>query len=132
MVEEEGEESEEDVDQKAFEEGLREAGLFEEDSFQSDLMSVSQEKKYTQTRIAAEQHIDDFLNGERLLSKPPHHAQPPEEPPVLELKLALLQLDMIRRNACRAEVKKMRNASDREPWDQVESLFSGPTPTTLA
>eukprot|EP00965_Chrysotila_dentata_P059069 1960511-Pleurochrysis_carterae.AAC.1 len=132
MVKEEGEESEEDVDQEAFEEGLRAAGLYEEDSFQSVLMSASQEKKYTQTRIATEQHTDDFLNGERLLSKPSHHAQLPEEPPELELKLALLQLDMIRRNAGRAEVKRMRNASHRDPWDQVESLFSGPTPATLA
>eukprot|EP00965_Chrysotila_dentata_P115483 3816251-Pleurochrysis_carterae.AAC.1 len=66
-------------------------------------MSAPQEKKYTQTQIAAEQHTEDFLNGERLLSKPPHHAQLPEEPSELELKLALLQLDMIRRNAGRAE-----------------------------
>eukprot|EP00965_Chrysotila_dentata_P069724 2303290-Pleurochrysis_carterae.AAC.2 len=80
MVEEEGEESEEDVDPKAFEEGLREAGSLEKDSFQSVLMSAPQEKKYTQTQIAAEQHNDDFLNGERLLSKPSHHAQLLEEP----------------------------------------------------
>eukprot|EP00965_Chrysotila_dentata_P163094 5386425-Pleurochrysis_carterae.AAC.1 len=66
MVEEEGEESEENVDPEAFEEGLREAGLIEEDSFQSVLMSAPQEKKYTQTQSAAEQHADGFLNGERL------------------------------------------------------------------
>eukprot|EP00965_Chrysotila_dentata_P024170 800954-Pleurochrysis_carterae.AAC.1 len=44
MVEEEGEESEEDVNQEAFEYELREAGLHEEDSFQSVLMSAPQEK----------------------------------------------------------------------------------------
>eukprot|EP00965_Chrysotila_dentata_P174813 5771133-Pleurochrysis_carterae.AAC.1 len=103
MEEEEGEESEEDLDQEAFEEGLREAGLLEEDSFQNVLMSAPQEKKYMPTRIDAEQHNDGFLNGERLRSKAPHHAQLLEEPSELELKLARLQLDMIRRNAGRAE-----------------------------
>eukprot|EP00965_Chrysotila_dentata_P073555 2429623-Pleurochrysis_carterae.AAC.1 len=39
---------------------------------------------------------------------------------------------MIRRNAGRAEVKKIRNTSHGDLWDQVESLFSGPTPATLA
>eukprot|EP00965_Chrysotila_dentata_P132475 4380768-Pleurochrysis_carterae.AAC.5 len=87
---------------------------------------------YTQTRTAEKQHTNDFLNGERLSPKLPHHAQLQEEPSELELKLALLQLDMIRRNAGRTEVKKIRNASHGDPWDQVESLFSGPTPATLA
>eukprot|EP00965_Chrysotila_dentata_P118286 3909848-Pleurochrysis_carterae.AAC.1 len=66
-------------------------------------MSAPQEKKYAQTRIDAEQRSDGFLNGERLQSKSPHHAQLLEEPSELELELALLQLDMIRRNAGRAE-----------------------------
>eukprot|EP00965_Chrysotila_dentata_P077447 2556341-Pleurochrysis_carterae.AAC.1 len=66
-------------------------------------MSAPQEKKYTQTRIDAEQRTDGFINGERLRSKSPHHAQLLEEPSELELKLALLELDMIRRNAGKAE-----------------------------
>eukprot|EP00965_Chrysotila_dentata_P135744 4487607-Pleurochrysis_carterae.AAC.1 len=95
-------------------------------------MSSPQKKRYTQTQIAEKQRSDDFLNGERLSSKLAHHAQLLEEPPELELKLPLLQLDIIRRNAGKAEVKKMRNASHGDAWDQVESLFSGPTPATLA
>eukprot|EP00965_Chrysotila_dentata_P045264 1503953-Pleurochrysis_carterae.AAC.1 len=95
-------------------------------------MSAPQEKMYTQTQIAEKQRINDFLNGERLSSKLPHHAQLQEEPSELELRLALLQLDVIRCNAGRSEVRKMRNASHEDPWDQVESLFSGPTPATPA
>eukprot|EP00965_Chrysotila_dentata_P133935 4429438-Pleurochrysis_carterae.AAC.1 len=66
MEEEEGEESEENVNQEAFQYELREAGLHEEDSFQNVLMSAPREKKYTQTRIDAEQRTNGFLNGKRL------------------------------------------------------------------
>eukprot|EP00965_Chrysotila_dentata_P247323 6207684-Pleurochrysis_carterae.AAC.1 len=58
-----GEESGEDVNEEAFLYGLREAGLYKEDSFQNVLMSASQKKKYTQTRIAAKKHADDFLKA---------------------------------------------------------------------
>eukprot|EP00965_Chrysotila_dentata_P035338 1175727-Pleurochrysis_carterae.AAC.1 len=64
-----------------------EAGLHKDYSFQSVLMSALQEKKYAQTHIDAEQRTDSFLNGERLRSKPPHHAQLLGEPSELELKL---------------------------------------------
>eukprot|EP00965_Chrysotila_dentata_P022958 760750-Pleurochrysis_carterae.AAC.1 len=67
MVEEKkGKESEEDVNEEVFLYELSEAGLHEEDSSQSVLMSASQEKRYTQTQIAKKQRNDDFLNGERL------------------------------------------------------------------
>eukprot|EP00965_Chrysotila_dentata_P156799 5180897-Pleurochrysis_carterae.AAC.4 len=39
---------------------------------------------------------------------------------------------MIRHNAGRTEVKKMKNANREDSWDQVEAFFSGPTPATLA
>eukprot|EP00965_Chrysotila_dentata_P218866 6190812-Pleurochrysis_carterae.AAC.2 len=110
----------------------RRRGVHKEDNFQNVLMSAPQEKVYTQNQIIEKQRIDDFLNGERLSAKLPSHTQLLEEPSELELKLALLQLDMIRRNAGRTEVEKMRNANREDPWGQVESLFSGPTPATLA
>eukprot|EP00965_Chrysotila_dentata_P078267 2580163-Pleurochrysis_carterae.AAC.1 len=96
MVEEEEEgESGAEVNEEAYHFELGEAGLQEEDSFQSVLMSAPQKKVYTQTQIAGKQHTNDFLNGERLSPKLPHHAQFQEEPLELELRLALLQLDMI-------------------------------------
>eukprot|EP00965_Chrysotila_dentata_P136776 4523606-Pleurochrysis_carterae.AAC.2 len=103
-----------------------------EDYFQSVLMSAPREKTYSQIQIAEKQRINDFLNGKRLSSKLPHHTQLPEEPSELEIKLALLQLDMIRRNAGRTEVERTRNANREDPWNQVKAFFSGSTTATLA
>eukprot|EP00965_Chrysotila_dentata_P114393 3780624-Pleurochrysis_carterae.AAC.3 len=110
---------------------MEKIGAYVKDYFQSVLMSALREQTFSSTLIAGKQYTLDFLNGKRLVPKRPHHPQLAGQPIELVSLLALLQLDIIRRNANSAKVEAMRSSNRDNMLNQVEALFAGPTPATL-